>query len=121
MKIINRQRKRHGLRPLRAYYEMDKVAKGHCYYLAKHKACNHDGFSQRAAKVRVKTGSSYVAENCFKYPARQYNKWVAEKLVDGWMKSAGHRQNLMNPNFSKIGIGIVVRHGYIYATQIFSS
>ena len=38
----------------------------------------------------------------------------------GWMKSPGHRANLMNPRYTKIGIGIVAKGGYVYATQIFA-
>lgn len=121
LKIINRYRRKIGLTPLKAYYAMDKIAKNHCYYMAKHKACNHNGFSWRAMKVRKITGSGTVAENCYKFPARTYNDHVAEKLVKGWMKSSGHRRNLMNPHIKKIGIGIVTRKGYVYATQIFAS
>jgi uncharacterized protein YkwD len=54
------------------------------------------------------------------YPGRHYNKKAALDLVRGWMKSPGHRDNLLNPNYRKMGIGIAIRKGNIYATQIFS-
>lgn len=121
LRIINHYRKKHGLRPLKAYYALDRIAKSHSSYLAKHRACNHDGFKVRSIKVQKVTGSGSVGENCFKYPAHSYNKRIAIKLVNGWMKSPGHRRNLMNPNYTKIGIGIVIKRGYVYATQVFSS
>ena len=120
LRIINRYRKNKGLRPLHAYYEMDKIAKGHSYYMAKHRSINHNGFDSRAMAVRTKTHSSNVGENCIQYPAKTYNNKVAEKLVETWMKSPGHRKNLMNPLFSKIGIGIVVKRGQVYGVQIFA-
>lgn len=120
LKIINHYRKKHGLRPLKAYYALDRVAKAHSSYMAKCKTCNHAGFKRRSVKVRKLTGSGFVGENCYKYPAHSYNKRIAVKLVNGWMHSPGHRRNLLNPNYSKIGIGIVTRKGYVYATQIFS-
>jgi len=120
LKIINHYRKRGGLKPLRTYYALDRVARGHSRYLARHHTCNHNGFSQRAQRVQKITGDGSAGENCYQYPARGYNRKVAVRLVQGWMRSPGHRANLMNPRFSKLGIGIAKRGNYIYATQIFS-
>jgi uncharacterized protein YkwD len=88
--------------------------------MARRKQCDHHGFDGRAALVQKKMGLSYVAENCYMFPARKYNSYVAKELVRGWLKSSGHRHNLLNPDFSRTGIGIVVRKGYVYATQIFT-
>jgi uncharacterized protein YkwD len=41
----------------------------------------------------------YNGENIFGGPA------TAEEVVDGWMKSPGHCENIMNPAFKYIGIG----------------
>ena len=120
LKIINRHRRRNGLKPLRTYYELDRIAKGHSQYMARHRTCNHDGFSQRAKRVQHVTGNASVGENCYQYAARGYNRKAAIGLVRGWMRSPGHRANLMNPKFSKLGIGIAQRGNYLYATQIFS-
>ena len=120
LKVVNEYRRKQGLRQLKVYYELDRIARGHSHYMAKHKTCNHAGFSHRTAEARRVTGSGYVGENCFRYPARAYNSHVAKRLVQGWMKSPGHRANLMNPRYTKIGIGIVTRGGYVYATQIFT-
>ncbi|ALC85692.1 MULTISPECIES: CAP domain-containing protein [unclassified Bacillus (in: firmicutes)] len=30
----------------------------------------------------------------------------AEEVVDAWMKSPGHRENIMNPSFTHIGVGL---------------
>jgi len=121
LKIINHYRRKQGLKPLKAYYALDKIARTHSSYMAKHLTCNHAGSQHRAARVRKLTGSGYVGENCFKYPAHRYSTRIAIKLVKGWMKSPGHRANLMNPNYTKIGIGIVAKRGYVYATQIFTN
>ena len=38
----------------------------------------------------------------------------------GWMRSEGHRDNILDPNYIAIGIGIVCRNdGHMWATQIF--
>jgi len=38
-------------------------------------------------------------------------------VVGGWMNSTGHRKNIMNANFTHIGIGHVARGNYW--TQMF--
>jgi uncharacterized protein YkwD len=45
----------------------------------------------------------------------------AAVAVDGWLKSPGHRRNLLNPNFRLTGIGVArARDGTWYAAQIFA-
>ncbi|ENY8659923.1 CAP domain-containing protein [Clostridioides difficile] len=45
---------------------------------------------------------------------------IPKEVVNAWMNSEGHRKNIMNPNFSKIGVGVAQKSGgSIYWTQIF--
>ena len=37
-----------------------------------------------------------------------------------WMNSAGHRSNILQPGFDRIGIGIACVNGTIYATENFA-
>jgi uncharacterized protein YkwD len=83
--------------------------------------CDHHGFDKRAAVVQKKTGLSYVGENCYMFPARNYNSHVAAELVKGWLKSPGHRVNILNNKYQRTGIGIIVSKGYVYATQLFTN
>lgn len=52
-----------------------------------------------------------------------YGQKTPEEVVRGWMNSPGHRQNIMNPNFTEIGVGHVVNQGsnskYNYWVQLF--
>ena len=44
-----------------------------------------------------------------------------ESVVNGWMNSEGHRKNILNGNYSKIGVGYYVDEtGYPYWVQIFA-
>ncbi len=117
---INKVRRIHHLAPLGRMSFLDRVAKTHSIYQARHNSCNHDGFKKRSDYIRIKTGLSFVGENCFKYPANGYNHRVARALVKGWMSSPGHRKNILGNSYHKTGIGIISKHGYIYATQIFT-
>jgi len=45
---------------------------------------------------------------------------IARKTVDGWMKSPGHRKNILTPYWKREGIGIEIRPGNkVYITQNF--
>jgi uncharacterized protein YkwD len=51
-----------------------------------------------------------------------YGYNTPEAVVDGWMNSPGHRANIMNGNFKKIGVGVYKdSKGTVYATQLFSN
>lgn len=44
----------------------------------------------------------------------------ASDLHVGWMTSAGHRDNILYPGYTAVGVGIVCRNdGHAWATQIF--
>ena len=61
---------------------------------------------------------SYLAENV---AAGQRSP---QSVVDSWMKSSGHRKNILNPKVTEIGVGYssVSRDRYgTYWTQVFGS
>lgn len=70
----------------------------------------HEGFDTRANAIIQTLGAHNVGENV----AMGYE--TAASLVQGWLDSPGHRQNIMNPVFRKMGIGIAGS----FATQMFS-
>ena len=44
----------------------------------------------------------------------------AEQVMNEWMNSQGHRENILNPNFTKIGVGVAKgADGRYYWTQMF--
>jgi uncharacterized protein YkwD len=43
----------------------------------------------------------------------------ARVAVDGWMKSPGHRENILNPRYDSSGIGVAMVDGQAFATQVF--
>lgn len=47
---------------------------------------------------------------------------TAQKIVTAWMNSPGHRANILNVKFNKIGVGVSFStYGRAYATQEFSN
>ena len=46
-------------------------------------------------------------------------KKVAENLMKAWMKSPGHRANILKSAYNIIGVGVYKKERYFYATQLF--
>ena len=43
-----------------------------------------------------------------------------EAVMEGWMNSTGHRENILKSEFTTIGVGCYEYNGRFYWTQIFS-
>jgi uncharacterized protein YkwD len=72
---------------------------------------------------KVRGQSVYIdAETGGTIPSQTY-KSFSRRMVKNWMKSPGHRENLLKKNFNRIGIGIAVNDfkgiKAIYVTQNF--
>jgi len=107
--LVNVVRSDNGLPPLQRDNLLDSLAKGHSRYMAQAGTVSHKGFDARADKIFGELGTSYVGENC----AEGY--YSAASLVEGWLNSPGHRENILDPSFRRTGIGCEDN----YATQIF--
>ena len=44
---------------------------------------------------------------------------IARDIVSDWLKSPGHRENMLDPSFTHLGVGVSARHHTIRATQEF--
>ena len=44
---------------------------------------------------------------------------LAKEIVDDWMSSPDHRANVLDPDFTHLGVGVSARNGTIRATQEF--
>jgi uncharacterized protein YkwD len=42
-------------------------------------------------------------------------------ILEGWMKSPGHKQNILTPHFRDFGVGVASRPGEIYFCVVFAS
>ena len=61
---------------------------------------NHEGIRHHSTIKKLLGKWNSVAENI---AWGSSDSWV---IFDGWMKSAGHRENIMNENFQYVGIGL---------------
>ena len=121
IQYTNQARARHNLQPLSRYLALQSAAQGHSNWMARH-SFSHTGYQGSTPHQRIKAigfAGEMTAENIYKFPARRDQKRLARDLVDGWMKSPGHRANILNGQLTYIGVGIAQSGNYIYASQNF--
>jgi hypothetical protein len=101
-----------------------KSAQVFAEYLAKTGKFAHDADGKQPPDRAVAAGydTQFVAENLFKISGADGLKAdeTAKKMVEGWLKSEGHRKNLMNPGYYETGVGVArAEDGTYYASQVF--
>lgn len=110
--LVNMERKRSGLKILRTDPEMTAVARKHSVDMFGRGYFSHtslDGLSPFDRMERQGIGFLTAGENLA----------LAQTLTlahDGLMKSPGHRANILNPAFGRLGIGIL--DGGIYGLMV---
>jgi uncharacterized protein YkwD len=66
---------------------------------------------------------SRIGENIYVGARLDYStdiKTQARLIVDGWMTSPGHRRNILDPQYTDLGVGVAARDKKCYATQVFA-
>lgn len=141
IELTNQQRRNAGLRPYRLDCAelLQNVAIGHSASMARHNIFGHVDRYGRKPLDRVlaadPTFTGLVAENValigFEYRgsflARRRNalagvkvEKLAHDFVGNWMKSPGHKKNILRPDVTQIGVGVAIDDSTIYVTQLFA-
>jgi uncharacterized protein YkwD len=112
LEMVNEERVKQGLKPVKPDPEMTEVARAHSKdmfargYFSHYTPERKDPFDRmRAAKVRFSIAGENLA--------------LAQTLSiahNGLMNSPGHRANILNPAYGRLGIGII--QGGIYGLMI---
>src|SRR5438105_6743624 len=103
LELVNRERTQRGLRPLQADPELTEVARAH----------SRDMFTRgyfAHVTPEGKTPFDRMDQAHVDYHAAGENLALAHSLSiahNGLMNSPGHRANILNPEFGRLGIGIL--------------
>ena len=117
VRLVNVERAKAGLSALTLDSELEKAAT-----IRSNEIINN--FSH--TRPNGSSFSTVLKENNISYKLAGENiAWgqkTPEAVVTAWMNSEGHRANIMNSSFSKIGVGNVKNSsGTIYWTQLFTN
>ncbi len=119
IELVNQERAKSGLKPLKANWELSRVARYKSNDMRDRKYFSHDSPTYGSPFTMIKAfGISYrsAGENI---AAGQTTAW---EVMQSWLKSPGHRQNILNAGFTEIGVGYSQGGSYrTYWTQMFIS
>jgi uncharacterized protein YkwD len=108
--LTNARRKAHGRKPLRAAACPDRFAESWTRHLARTRTFSHQDLTPMLGCPHTSTAGENIAMG-YQTP---------RALVSAWMHSAGHRANILNRSFRRIGVsGWRAGNGVTYATQDF--
>jgi uncharacterized protein YkwD len=106
----NQFRTEQGREPLKTNDRLTKTAQDFANFLAHTDRFSHTADGNEPWEREAEHGYEYclVLENIAweSDPAGFTAKELAERFVEGWKKSPGHRKNLLDPDVTEIGIGV---------------
>ena len=132
--LVNQERRNFGLNALAHDLDLADVARSHSHDMTIKGFFSHKNLIGQAPKDRADAAGyscikqegnliyTGIAENIFSgwlyssttrigsISIRNYFTLaeIADVVVDGWMNSTGHRQNILTPRYEKEGIGIAI-------------
>lgn len=118
-------RSQYGLPQLEYDQELSYVARLHCFNMGEQRFFDHRDPQGMDVKDRVR--SEYpelimagVGENLY-MSERSDRVFDPEHVVAEWMKSPGHRKNILDEEFTHLGVGIAKAGNRLYTTQVFAT
>ena len=102
LQLTNNYRSQYGKKALKLDAELCRVAQAKADDMAAKGYFSHTSPTYGSPSQMLKSfgvGYRYMGENI----AKGYNS--ASSVVNGWMNSQGHRENILNGNFGSLGVG----------------
>ena len=124
LELSNQARQEQGVRGLSGVEHLDRAAHGHSDEMLRLDYFNHHSPTQGRGKplqrVQLAGGIELkVAENIYKafgYPPEE----IAAASIRAFLKSPGHRRNLLNPDYNSLGVGVARKGDTVTVTQVFA-
>jgi serralysin len=116
LELHNKVRKEHNQHPLAFHPKLQKVAQEHAAHMQKRDELTHlPDLGERIKKA------GYKFTNCAENVAFDTKEGSVETTFKGqWMKSSGHKANILNPDVSEVGIGRVFGPSGEYHCVVFA-
>jgi serine/threonine protein kinase/uncharacterized protein YkwD/Leucine-rich repeat (LRR) protein len=118
LELVNKERQKAGVPPLARNENLLRAARRHSNFMAGKKVLTH-GPDEKTLAERLKDVNydfALCAENL------ALIEGTSSDAVAAWLKSAGHRSNLLDARYTETGIGLAYdEDGKLYFTQVFAN
>jgi uncharacterized protein YkwD len=113
---VNQERKAHGLPTLKSDEALSDAARKHAQRMAEQGTAAHQFPGEPNQLTRARTAGAHFS-------------WLSENVDEGtsattihqsFMKSPLHRANILDRDMDTVGIGVVERHGQMFAVEDFA-
>jgi hypothetical protein len=102
---VNEARKKAGLVPLRSNPRLDQAAQRHAEDMLARGYFAHESPEGQTVRERARA-AGYDWRNIGENLAE--NQRSVDEVLDTWMRSPGHRHNILNPDFRELGVGLAL-------------
>lgn len=102
VQLTNVERAKAGLQPLKLNNQLVDAAQDHSNDMAQDDFFSHTGADGSSVSDRVRASGYQYSTTGENIAAGQT---TAAEVVRGWMNSPGHRANILNANYTEIGVG----------------
>jgi hypothetical protein len=109
--LVNQRRAAEGVAPLQSSAALAKAAQAWAKSMAATSYLSHKGIDGSTPADRI-AAAGYRGAGVGENLARGFN--TATAVVDAWMNSAGHRANILKPDFTDAGVGMAVGRAGTY-------
>jgi hypothetical protein len=113
----NQVRSEQGLEPLRWDASLAEAARAHAELMVDQNQLSHQYPGEADLTARAGQAGAHfqaVAENVAMGPS-------ANAIQKQWMQSTPHRNNILDPQMTTIGISVLEKRGYLYAVEDFAN
>lgn len=116
---VNVVRIKNGLQPLHPLPLLTTLALEHSRRMAQSNVLSHTEPNGRTFVERMQAANLEFRQAAENIAMNSGTADPAATAVAGWLKSAGHRMNILTPGFTHTGVGVWVIDDRYYFTQIF--
>lgn len=126
--LVNDERQQFGLPALSEDALLTSLAREHSASMVENNFFSHDRYPGERSFSYGQPPGTIRGENIAKMPTRQVIpgpylslQEICEWTVSCWMSSSGHRANIVEPRYTKTGVGVSFSQegDYLYITQMF--
>ena len=117
--LTNEERKQKDVKPLKLSPALSKLARAHSENMAKQQKQDHT-LDDKTPFDRLR-GAGYKYFKAGENIGSAEEGGTLEMIMKAWMESKGHAANILEPDYTEIGVGLAKdKDGTTYYTQLFA-